>query len=72
MLLSQVLLAFKQGVQLPEWFQKFARKFAACPRHFVSLDASTQGCVLTDDLRGLYADESVSHFVAAVVSSRFR
>jgi hypothetical protein len=68
MLLSQVLRAFKDGHELPEWFQTFARSFAGDLSYFVSLDLNTNGGVLANRCQEFYAAEGVLHYVGAVVS----
>jgi hypothetical protein len=66
-LLSEVLSVFKEGKELPEWFQIFARRFAANPLLFYYLDSPTRGAILAEDFQQLHADEAVTNYVGAVV-----
>jgi hypothetical protein len=67
-LLSEVLRAFKHGHDLPQWFQNFARRFAADSRNFLYLDLPTKGGVLANNCQDFHADVGVTHYVGAVVS----
>jgi hypothetical protein len=70
LLLSEVLRVLKQGLELPPWFQDFARRFAADSRLFVSLQNPTVGGALSADSTCLYVlpDMEIGHYVAATVS----